>query len=214
MDKKGGKISFGLENISPPWKNTGWVELKVGPEWKKYQFAISNPADWPSSHINIRLGDAAQEIEIGGLKITNYQRQISPLKLEREINPPPPTPEPKLGRNLPFWAPTEFSAPAFAPADIARRHLEVYAEGKTENEIPVPEFWDAAPGFVCDQATYERTVAVPSDWTGKRIFVEFEGVNQIADVYVNDQHVGQHVGGWTSFNTISRLMQRQVRVSG
>ncbi|MDQ4074939.1 MAG: hypothetical protein M3220_01695, partial [Chloroflexota bacterium] len=66
--------------------------------------------------------------------------------------------------------------------------------------IPVPEAWDAQPGFTTDEAVYERQVTVPSSWQGKVVKLEFEGVNHIADVYVDDTHVANHVGGWTSFS--------------
>jgi len=37
-------------------------------------------------------------------------------------------------------------------------------------------------------------------WTRcKQIYVGFEGVFQVADVYVNGQYLGQHRGGYTRF---------------
>ena len=72
-------------------------------------------------------------------------------------------------------------------------------EGGEATTIVVPEAWDAQPGFACTQATYQRTVTIPDDWTGKIIKVEFEAVNYLADVYVNDQLAGSHVGGWVPF---------------
>ncbi len=78
--------------------------------------------------------------------------------------------------------------------------------------MTVPEFWDGKPynnyGSVfmppenkClyDSAIYERTVSVPADWAGKRIMLEFDGVNQTADVYVNGIFVDRHVGGSIHF---------------
>ena len=35
--------------------------------------------------------------------------------------------------------------------------------------------------------------------SGKRIFLHFEGVNQVADVFVNNAFVGRHEGGYTAF---------------
>ncbi|HYG73666.1 MAG TPA: Ig-like domain-containing protein [Planctomycetota bacterium] len=49
------------------------------------------------------------------------------------------------------------------------------------------------------QKTYERQVTVPSSWSGRIIKIEFLAVNHKADVYVNNQLVGSHIGGWTPF---------------
>ena len=54
-------------------------------------------------------------------------------------------------------------------------------------------------GTKIDTAAYQRTVDVPASWQGKIIRLEFEMVNYIADVYVNETHVGAHVGGWIPF---------------
>ena len=43
------------------------------------------------------------------------------------------------------------------------------------------------------------TSRLPSADAGKRIYVYFEGAFQVADVYVNGQHLGQHRGGYTRF---------------
>lgn len=55
-------------------------------------------------------------------------------------------------------------------------------------------------GGTFESKTYERDVNVPSDWSGKRIKVEFEAVNFIADVYVNGTLVTTHVGAWNPFS--------------
>ncbi|NMC39107.1 MAG: hypothetical protein GYA41_12360 [Bacteroidales bacterium] len=88
--------------------------------------------------------------------------------------------------------------------------------------IPVPEFWDAAPGFtkkvqrefendrgekVTREVTvpststgiYEREMKIPETWKDKIIKIEFEGINHIADVYLNEKFLLKHVGGWTPF---------------
>jgi hypothetical protein len=105
----------------------------------------------------------------------------------------------------------------------------------TENDekttIAVPEFWDAAPGFtkkVSREYTndrgektvrevllpsttigiYEREITIPVDWKNKIIKVEFEGVNHIAEVYLNEKLLQTHIGGWTPFTVdITGLIQ-------
>ncbi|HEY1202147.1 MAG TPA: glycoside hydrolase family 2 TIM barrel-domain containing protein, partial [Niastella sp.] len=37
-------------------------------------------------------------------------------------------------------------------------------------------------------------------WKNKRVFIRFEGVGQVADVYVNDKFIGQHRGAYGAFS--------------
>ena len=47
---------------------------------------------------------------------------------------------------------------------------------------------------------YRKSFKVTPD-ANKKIFIEFEGVHQVTDVWVNGKHVGQHaVGGYTPFH--------------
>lgn len=47
---------------------------------------------------------------------------------------------------------------------------------------------------------FERKVDVPASWQSKRCKLEFGAVNFIADIYVNDTLVFNHVGGWNPFS--------------
>ena len=49
------------------------------------------------------------------------------------------------------------------------------------------------------QAWYRRTYTVPAELAGKRLYLSFEGVSAIADVYVNGTYLGQHRGAYTRF---------------
>lgn len=46
---------------------------------------------------------------------------------------------------------------------------------------------------------YQRQVTVPSAWSQRRNILRFDAVTHEARVYINDQHVGGHVGGYTPF---------------
>lgn len=50
-----------------------------------------------------------------------------------------------------------------------------------------------------DALWYRTTFTVPRSWKGKRLLLNFDAVDWKADVYVNDQHVGTHTGGYTAF---------------
>lgn len=46
---------------------------------------------------------------------------------------------------------------------------------------------------------YEKNLFIRPEWQGKRLFLRFEGVNSIADVFINHQHIGEHRGGYGAF---------------
>lgn len=59
--------------------------------------------------------------------------------------------------------------------------------------------YDMESSFYVGYGWYRKSFEVPSDWEDKRINIEFEGVFQMAEVYVNGQPVGTHEGGYTGF---------------
>ena len=79
-------------------------------------------------------------------------------------------------------------------------------ENSSDNarEIALPHTWNT-DAFVRDgsyrrtSANYQRSLFVPAEWRGKRLFLRFNGVQNVADVFVNGRHVGDHYGGYTAF---------------
>ena len=68
------------------------------------------------------------------------------------------------------------------------------------NSVSVPHTWDSVNGVTEHTHSWYRThFAIPSADAGRRLYVLFEGAFQVADVYVNGQHLGQHRGGYTRF---------------
>ena len=53
--------------------------------------------------------------------------------------------------------------------------------------------------FYVGYGWYRKQFEVPAQWTGKRLHLEFDGVFQVAQVYVNGSQVGEHKGGYTGF---------------
>ena len=82
-----------------------------------------------------------------------------------------------------------------------------YAEENSSDnarEVTLPHTWnvDAFVGsgsYRQTVANYQRTLFVPSEWRDKRLFLRFNGVQSVADVFVNGRHVGDHYGGYTAF---------------
>ena len=48
-------------------------------------------------------------------------------------------------------------------------------------------------------AWYQKTLTLSEQWKDKQIFLRFEAVSQVADIYINGQLAGQHKGGYTAF---------------
>ncbi|XHS77412.1 glycoside hydrolase family 2 TIM barrel-domain containing protein [Burkholderiaceae bacterium UC74_6] len=55
-------------------------------------------------------------------------------------------------------------------------------------------------GFYVGHGWYRKTLELPASTVGKRISIEFDGVFQDAEVFVNGQKAGRHVGGYTGFS--------------
>ena len=51
-----------------------------------------------------------------------------------------------------------------------------------------------------DALWYSREITIPKDWDGQRIILHFGAVDWKAEVYVDDQFVGEHSGGYTPFS--------------
>jgi len=76
------------------------------------------------------------------------------------------------------------------------------AEG-IDGSITVPFAWETPFSGVqrtwLEHATYTRTIVVPTDWAGRRVVLCFGAVHHVARVSIDDRLVGEHAGGYTSF---------------
>jgi beta-galactosidase len=75
----------------------------------------------------------------------------------------------------------------------------------TWRPVTLPHTWNAqdpfddVEGYRRDVSWYRKHLAVDSTLRGKRLFLYFEGANQVATVFVNGTRVGEHRGGYTAF---------------
>ena len=71
--------------------------------------------------------------------------------------------------------------------------------------VNLPHTWnaqDALSGKIDYKrgiGNYEKSIFVPTEWKGRRIFIRFEGANTVTNVLLNGKHVGEHRGGYTAF---------------
>ena len=73
-------------------------------------------------------------------------------------------------------------------------------------KISLPHTWDAAGDSPFPTTRhfrgigwYRRKLDLRPEWRGRRVAVDFKGVFQVADVWVNGNIAGRHVGGFTGF---------------
>jgi beta-galactosidase len=77
--------------------------------------------------------------------------------------------------------------------------------GQGSIKVDLPHTWnafdptDAEPGYRRDASWYRKQLQMGADAPGKRYLLYFESANMTADVFVNGQHAGGHVGGYLGF---------------
>ncbi|MEI7675150.1 MAG: glycoside hydrolase family 2 TIM barrel-domain containing protein [Bacteroidales bacterium] len=71
--------------------------------------------------------------------------------------------------------------------------------------VQLPHTWnsdDALTGnkaYYRGQASYQKKMVFDKKWEEKRLFLKFDGVNTIANLFINGKHVGEHRGGYSAF---------------
>ncbi len=88
----------------------------------------------------------------------------------------------------------------FGKSGKARGMLEKAAYDKEINVPFCPESSLSGIGHVdfINAVWYKREFVLPEEWSG-RVLLHFEAVDYKAEVYVNGEKVGEHVGGYTPF---------------
>ena len=91
----------------------------------------------------------------------------------------------------------------FDPDNVGREadwyQERVFSSRVDRREIRVPSCWEEIEQDYEGAAFYSRRFSVPKIWRGKTIRLHFAAVNFVAEVWLNDQAVGFHEGGFTPF---------------
>jgi len=86
-----------------------------------------------------------------------------------------------------------------------RQATEAVYDDSAWDPINLPHTWNAndasddVPGYFRGIGWYRKHFQLSEEFRGKRVFLEFEGVNQVAEFWVNGTRIGEHKGGYTSF---------------
>jgi beta-galactosidase len=71
--------------------------------------------------------------------------------------------------------------------------------------VSLPHTWNAhdaageKPGYWRGIGWYRKHFRMDQSSTGKRVFLEFEGANQVSECWLNGAYLGRHNGGYTGF---------------
>jgi beta-galactosidase len=91
----------------------------------------------------------------------------------------------------------------------------VPSSGTQWQVVNLPHTWNAkdvldeVPGYYRGAGWYKKSINTDAKWTGKELFLCFNGANQETDVYINGQNAGRHLGGYTRFLIpISRFLNK------
>lgn len=94
------------------------------------------------------------------------------------------------------------------------------------SSIDVPHTWNARDGqdgakgktpmsggmrgdYARGDGWYRRTIKPSADWVGRRIYLQFDGANNRADVFMNGRLIGTHLGGYARFRfDLTEALQR------
>ena len=81
-------------------------------------------------------------------------------------------------------------------------------------DVTIPHTWNAIDmqndknNFYAGEAFYKKTYRPDASMKDKRIFLNFEGVASVAELYVNGTFAGNHKGGYSAFKIeISKLLK-------
>jgi beta-galactosidase len=91
----------------------------------------------------------------------------------------------------------------FDPQNVGREQewhtQDVFSAMLDRRAIEVPCCWEEIEQDYEGVAFYGRTFAVPQEWEGKTVRLQFDAVNYIAEVWVNGHVIGRHEGGYGPF---------------
>ena len=75
---------------------------------------------------------------------------------------------------------------------------------KLKDHINIPFCPESKLSGICNKdylnsVWYRRELTIPSEWKGNRILLHFQAVDYDATVWINEEEVGRHRGGFSPF---------------
>ena len=113
-------------------------------------------------------------------------------------NAAPPNSEPSPRLELGLNREWRFALGDFAGAEAPDFADEGWDPVGLPHSFSEPYFLSSE--FYTGYGWYRRHLTISPGWKQKRVFVEFDGVFQVAEAFVNGRSVGRHQGGYTGFS--------------
>lgn len=82
---------------------------------------------------------------------------------------------------------------------------DVGFDDRSWQTVSVPHTWNARDGedgggdYYRGEGWYRRRFRVDSTWCARRVYLEFDGANRVAEVFLNGRRLGEHRGGYARF---------------
>src|SRR5881227_2672542 len=92
----------------------------------------------------------------------------------------------------------------FHLGDIQGAEAEAFDDASW-TAVDLPHTWNARDGqdgggdYFRGTGWYRRRFAARSAWAGREVYLQFDGANRRADVYLNGHLLGTHLGGFARF---------------
>ncbi|CEI73305.1 glycoside hydrolase family 2 protein [Romboutsia hominis] len=92
----------------------------------------------------------------------------------------------------------------FVKEDIKEAYIKDINLSTWEN-ISIPHTWNAIDGidggndFYKGACWYRKEIFINKEYENKKIYIELNGSNSITNVYLNEKHLGEHKGGYSTF---------------
>src|ERR1700683_4597788 len=85
------------------------------------------------------------------------------------------------------------------------RAAETGLDDRSWQPVDLPHTWNALDGqdgggdYRRGAGWYRRHLVLDGSYSGRRLYLQFDGASLMADVYVNGIHLGNHKGGFARF---------------
>ena len=80
-----------------------------------------------------------------------------------------------------------------------------WGSGRSSSDtVNLPHTWNSndfmsEDGYYRGYGSYSKVLEIPKEYEGKRLFLKFEGAGTVANVFVNSNHIGEHLGAYNAF---------------
>ncbi len=189
--------AFHIAFLSGEGKDEEVLVFIATAEPKRVELAFSKTifGEERTLHYDLAAGEARLLRIINGKRIAEWQ----PMFFERER---PLRQKFDFTQNWTFAKgnPKNAEKPTFNDKDWTRINLP-HTWNRTDlyDDRNINDGLDIYANYYRGDAWYRKTFAPPTSAKGKKLWIEFEAANQVADVYLNGEHLGSHIGGYLNF---------------